>query len=275
MKYFQDKVAIVTGAGSGIGKELAKELARQGAKLAVTDIVPERVDQVVKELKEMGAEAKGYPVDHSDLAKVKDFAQKFFSDWNEIDVLCLNAGVGLGGKIEQHTIEDWEWIINNNLWSVIYMLQLFLPKMIERQAGKILITASGAGLIGIPGTTPYCTTKFALVGLAESLRAELSKYQINVSVLCPGIINTNIVRDSRLYLADESGQNLKTKFTDFYQRFGADPAKVARDGIRALRRGRGIQPSPLHMWPLYILKRISPALYQYLAGLTWRKGWLV
>jgi len=275
MANFQNQTAIVTGAGSGIGRELARQLARLGARLAITDLFQDRVDALVKELTGPGAEAKAYAVDHAQLSKVEKFFRDFSSDFRQVDVLCLNAGVGMGARIEQYKIEDWEWILNNNLWSVIYMLQLFLPGMIEQKQGKILITASGAGLIGIPGLAPYCASKFALVGLGESLRAELKKYNINVSVLCPGIINTNIVRDGRIYIQDQSGESVKGKVAEFYSRFGARPEEVARDGIRALSRDRGIQPSPLHMWPVWLLKRVSPGLYQSIARLVWRKGWLV
>jgi len=275
MKNFRDKVAIVTGAGSGIGRELALELARAGARLAVTDRYQERIDQVVGEIKGLGAEGRGYPVDHSNFSMVGDFAKRFFSDFGSVDILCLNAGVGTGGRIEEYDIKDWEWTLGNNLWSAVYMVHVFVPRMIAQGSGQILITASGAGLVGIPGMAPYCTSKFALVGLGEVLRCELAKHHITVSVLCPGIINTKIIQDGQIYMKDQSEQSQKTKIEDFYRRYGTDPKKVARDGLRALSRNRGIQLSPFNVWPLWLVKRLSPSLYQYLAGVIWEKNLLI
>jgi len=275
MGYFKGKTAIITGAGSGIGRALAMEMANAGARLALTDIKLERIEELRKELEKTGTEVQGYQVDHSDWAQVKEFSEKFFKEWAKVDVLCLNAGVGIGGRIEQTKIKDWKWAIDNNLWSVIYMLNLFLPEMISRKEGQILITASGGGLIGIPGMTLYCTTKFALVGMGEALRAELSKYNIKLSVLCPGIINTRIIQDGEIFSGDEQGEEIKSKVRDFYQRFGAEPKKVAREALRGLRWNQGIIPSPWVHSLLWILKRICPSFYQYLAGLIWRKEWLV
>lgn len=152
---------------------------------------------------------------------------------------------GLGGRIEELGIQDWEWVFSINIWGAVYMVQTFVPAMIERGRGRILITASGAGLVGIPGMAPYCASKFAMVGLAESLRCELIKHGITVSALCPGIINTGIIRDGRVYVRDDAGESAKSKVAEFYERFGTDPGKVAEDGMRALRRDTGSsRPQP-------------------------------
>jgi NAD(P)-dependent dehydrogenase (short-subunit alcohol dehydrogenase family) len=220
-------------------------------------------------------EAGGYRVDHSKRSEVEGFLEVFFKDFDHVDIMCLNAGVGLGGRIEEMAIEDWEWLMSINLWGAIYMVQLFAPKMIERgQGGAILITASGLGIISAPGMAPYTTSKFAMVGLAESLRCELYKHDIRVSALCPGIINTNIVRDAKVYMEDEQGVSAKSMVQEFYQNRGTDPAVVARAGLRAIRKDIGIMPTPFHAWPPYILRRLSPALYQSIVRYVWKKGWL-
>jgi NAD(P)-dependent dehydrogenase (short-subunit alcohol dehydrogenase family) len=263
MNKFKGKNAIVTGAGSGIGRELALRLAKKGANVIITDVVQKRIDEVVSELKSMGCNAGGYRVDHSKLDDVKKFAKDYFSKWGHVDILCSNAGVGAGGKLDELQIKDWEWIMGINLWGGIYMIQLFVPSMIERKSGRILITASGAGIIGIPGMAPYCTSKFAMVGLAESLRCELYKYNIKVSVLCPGIIKTNIIRDGKILFKDKSGGTAQSDVEKFYDRFGSSPAHVAAQGISALSRDTGIKVSPsIQMWPIYFMKRLSPSVYQ-------------
>ena len=158
-----------------------------------------------------------------------------------------------------------------NLWGAIYMVHLFVPSMIKRKSGRILITASGAGLIGLPGMAPYTTSKFAMVGLAESLRGELYKHNIRVSALCPGIIKTNIIKDGKVLFTDKNGDTVQSSVKKFYDTFGTDPAVVASQGLSALRWDTGIKVSPaFQMWPVYLLKRLSPTLYQAISRFTYK-----
>ncbi len=276
MYSFRGKHAIVTGAGSGIGKELALALGRAGARVWVTDIEAARVDEVVGELKGLGSDAAGSTVDHSDYEAVTELRDKFIEDWGHVDVICSNAGVGMGGRVEELTIEDWRWLVGINVWGSIYMTHLFVPGMIEAgRGGRILITASALGLQGAPATAPYTMSKFGMVGLAEALRIELGQHDIGVSALCPGIIATNIVRDGKILLADEEGETQQDPVAEFYDRFGTHPSVVAKDGLKAMAKDIGIMPSPLHVWPLYLLRRVSPELYTGLMKFVWKKGWVL
>lgn len=275
MSFFQGKMAIVTGAGSGIGRALALALADAGCKVVITDIIQERIDRVLEELGTKGAEAGGYRVDHSKLDEVKGFAEAFFSEWDHVDILCSNAGVGHGGRFEETPIEDWEWVLGINLWGCIYMMHVFLPRMIERKSGSVLITASDAGLVSIPGMCAYQTSKYGVVGLGETLRMELIVHNIKVSLLCPGFINTNIIRDGRIYLYNSTGRSTKPEIEKFYATKGVDPSIVAKAGLRALEKDIGIMLVPwYHSGPQYVLKRISPQLYHAIFRFLWRKGYL-
>lgn len=272
MESFRGKRTIVTGGGSGIGRALALALAAEGADVVVTDIVQERIDEVVAELQKQGARAGGYRVDHADLEATRAFSERYAAEWGPVDVLCCNAGIGHGARIETTSLEEWERVLGVNLWGVIYMIHLFVPGMVDRRQGAILITASGAGLAPLPGMAPYNVTKAAMVSLAETLRMELAAHNIGVSALCPGVINTNIVRDGDIHFDDAGEKGTKGEIVKFYATRGTDPAIVARDALRALKRDIGIMPTPAHVWPLYLLHRIAPGLYQRIGGAQWRKG---
>jgi NAD(P)-dependent dehydrogenase (short-subunit alcohol dehydrogenase family) len=273
MEFFRGKTAIVTGGGSGIGRALALALADRGCAVAVTDIVPERVDAVVEEIKRRGVQASGYVVDHSRLEEVRAFAEAFYSDWWQVDILCSNAGVGLGARFTETSIEDWEWLLGINLWGCIYMMHEFVPRMVERGEGSILLTVSDAGLISIPAMAAYQTSKYGVMGLGETLRMELYEHNIKVSMLCPGIIDTNIIDDGRVYLVNSKGKSAKAEMQKFYRDKGVDPSIVAEAGMRALEKDLGIVLAPWsHSGPQYVLKRISPALYHAIFRFLWKHG---
>jgi NAD(P)-dependent dehydrogenase (short-subunit alcohol dehydrogenase family) len=275
LSFFTGKTALVTGAGSGIGRALAVALAEAGCTVVITDIVQERIDEVVAELKGRGVEAGGYRVDHSDRQQVEAFSKRFFEEWDHVDILCSNAGVAVGGRQEETSLEDWEWQLGVNLWGAIHMVHYFVPAMRERGGGSILFTASDAGLFSIPGMLAYQTSKHGVMGLGTTLRMELYPHNIKVSMLCPGIINTNIITDGRINIMDGSGKNAKAELVDFYAKHGVDPSVVAQAGIRALEKDKGIMLSPWsHSGPQYLLWRISPALYTGIFRFLFKSGLL-
>ena len=271
--FFRGKNAVVTGAGSGIGRALALALAERGCSVAVTDIRQERLDRVVEELGERGARAQGFRVDHSKLEEVRRFAGDFFAEWGGVDILCSNAGVGLGARFIETTIEDWEWVLGVNLWGCIYMMHEFVPRMAEGGGGSILITCSDAGLFSIPGMAAYQTSKYGVMGLGETLRMELYEQGIRVSMLCPGIINTNIIDDGRIRLVNSKGRDSRAAMQRFYREKGVDPSVVAEAGLRALEKDLGIVLAPWpHSGPQYLLKRLSPSLYHGIFRFLWKRG---
>ena len=267
--------AIVTGAGSGIGRALALRLAGMGANVAITDIVGERLEPVEREIRGLGVKAFSDVVDHSDPEAVATFHEKYESEWGRADVLCLNAGITVAGPIEELTREDWTRTFGVNLWGPIYMLELFLPQMIKQNSGGVLITASAAGFMGLPALSTYSTSKYAMVGLAESLHLELSKHGIHVCALCPGVINTNIVADGKMRFDKGDDPKTQDKLVRFYATYGTSPETVAKHGIQGLVKNRCVQPSPAHASAMYYIKRFFPVLYCRIGSLVWKKGWAI
>jgi NAD(P)-dependent dehydrogenase (short-subunit alcohol dehydrogenase family) len=273
MGFFQGKTAVVTGAGSGIGRALALALAEAGCKVIITDIMQDRIDATLEELEGKGAECGGYCVNHTKLEEVQAFADAFFSEWDHVDILCSNAGVGQGGWYEETPLADWEWVLGINLWGAIYMMHAFTPRMIERGQGSILLTASDAGLVAMPGMSAYNASKYAVVGMGETLRIELSVHNIKVSLLCPGDIDTNIIRDGRVLLSDKTGRSAKPEIEKYYETKGVSPSVVAEAALRGLERDRAIILVPWkHHGPLILLRRVSPQLYHAVLRFALKKG---
>ncbi len=187
------KVAVVTGAASGIGRALCIALANAGARVAVADVDDAGMAGTVAEVEKAGGAAVAVRTDVSRLADVEALAERVFSRWSAVHVLCNNAGVALRGSLDTATHRDWEWVIGVNLWGVIHGIEAFVPRMIQRgESGHIVNTASMAGLIASQGLGVYNTTKYAVVGLSETLQKDLRPYNIGVSVLCPMGVSTAI-----------------------------------------------------------------------------------
>lgn len=262
------KTALISGAGSGIGLALAKELGRQGATIIGTDIHQDRLDSMLFDLEKSGIKAFAYRVDHANLTDVQALVQKVRKEAGGVDILCCNAGVGHGGKIDSITLDDWKWVIDINLWGTIYLIHFFLPSMVERKQGQILITASGAGLSPLGGMAPYSMTKAALVSLTSVMRMDLAVHNINVSALCPGIIKTNIMKDGKL-----RGEHNRVGAIELYETRGVSPDKIARTAIRGLKKKKGIIPAPWGQVAIpALLYRLSPDLIVGLGRILFRYG---
>jgi len=195
---FEGRVAVVTGGGSGIGRALALGLARERARVVVADIDARAAEDVATLIRSEGAEALAVPTDVADLASVQALADRAFRTFGAVHVLCNNAGVALSGGLETATHRDWQWVIGVNLWGVIHGIETFVPRMIAgKEGGHIVNTASMAGLIASQGLGVYNTTKYAVVGLSETLAKDLRPYGIGVSVLCPMGVSTQIRASDR------------------------------------------------------------------------------
>jgi NAD(P)-dependent dehydrogenase (short-subunit alcohol dehydrogenase family) len=249
----EGKLALVTGAGSGIGRATAEALAKAGARLVVVDVDEERVDAMSRALGSKCVLAKRVDVSRKD--EMKALAADVHAAAGALDVLVNNAGVGHSGGVLDSTLADWEWVVGVNLWGVVYGCHFFVPKMVERGGGgHVVNVASGFGLMAAAGVAPYCTTKFAVVGLSESLRAELAPHGIGVSAVCPGVINTDIIARGRF-----SDEKLRPVTAKAFETRGHAPERVAQAILRGIRRNEGVVPVGPEAWAGWIGKRISPA----------------
>jgi NAD(P)-dependent dehydrogenase (short-subunit alcohol dehydrogenase family) len=255
------KTAVVTGAGSGIGAATARLLARHGAKVHVADLNAGAASAVAREI---GGGAVDHTVDVARAEEVEALAKAVFDDGGRVDILHNNAGIAHGGDIEQTTVEDWQRVIGVNLLGVAYGVQAFVPRMLEQGLPATIVnTASMAGLFPVAKMAPYCASKFGIVGMSESLNAELRPRGIRVIALCPGIINTSIVRDGTL--RGQLGAD-QQKIVAFYDKHGVSPDTVAADVLSAIARPRLIVVSPpSQVLALHLLHRLSPRLAQPLA----------
>ena len=237
MKEFAGKVAVVTGAASGIGLATATRFAEEGMKVVLADIEELALEAAVTKLRNAGHEVLGVPTDVSKWSAVQALAEATMVAYGSVNVVHNNAGVVVSGPIEELSISDWEWVLGVDLWSVIYGIKAFLPFIKSAGEGHIVNTASTAGLQGPKGIAPYSVAKFGVVGLTETLRLELEADQspVSASVLCPGAINTQIVFSKR-NRSVESAANHKTSDVEkgFEENAGAllanegkDPAEVA------------------------------------------------
>ena len=237
MKEFAGKVAVVTGAASGIGLATATRFAEEGMKVVFADIEELALEAAVTKLRNAGHEVLGVPTDVSKWSAVQALAEATMAAYGSVNVVHNNAGVVVSGPIEELSISDWEWVLGVNLWSVIYGIKAFLPFIKSAGEGHIVNTASTAGLQGPKGIAPYSAAKFGVVGITETLRLELEADQspVSASVLCPGAINTQIVFSKR-NRSVESAADHKTSDVEkgFEENAGAllanegkDPAEVA------------------------------------------------
>ncbi len=264
---FADKIALVTGAGSGIGRETALALARKGCRLIISDVNPDGLQETQSMIDGVGACIRADIVDVADKNAMAAWADAINGQFGAVDILVNNAGVGVSGGILDTSLDDWEWIVSINQWGVIYGCHFFLPAMINRGSGHVVNVSSLLGFTATPGTLAYATTKFAVFGFSESLRAELAPHGIGVSTICPGIIKTGIIRNTRFRGVDDAN-GTRDRIDRMYRRRNYGPDKVATAIVGAIQRNRGVVPVSPESWGAWYLKRFTPGLLGVIGART-------
>ena len=209
MRDVAGKTAFITGGASGMGLAMARSFAKAGMKVVIADIEQAARDAAQAEFESSNAEFLVLPLDVTDRAAMKEAADATEERFGKVHVVCNNAGVAVGGPIDQMAYNDWDWVNKVNLDGVVNGIQTFTERMkAHGEGGHFVNTASMAGHISIPGLSVYTGTKFAVVGISETMRADLLAHDIGVSVLCPGLVNTNIFDSGRNRPEDLPGASL-------------------------------------------------------------------
>jgi NAD(P)-dependent dehydrogenase (short-subunit alcohol dehydrogenase family) len=249
MKDFQSKVAVITGAASGIGRALAEKCVLEGMKVVLADVEEQALSRTVDELRNLGGEVRSVMTDVSSAESVEALAEDAFTSYGAVHLLFNNAGVGAGSTVWESSLADWKWVLGVNLWGVIHGVHYFVPRMLaQNEQCHIVNTASSAGLIASTDIGIYKVSKHGVVTLSETLALELSerKANIKVSVLCPEWVNTRITEAERN--RPESLQNASTDSPPSAEtqavmqaiarvvKAGISPAQVADTVFEAVRQ---------------------------------------
>jgi NADP-dependent 3-hydroxy acid dehydrogenase YdfG len=237
MKSFSNKVAVITGAGSGIGRALAQQLSEEGAQLALSDV---NMDG----LKETQASLKGNSkvtltqLNVADRAGFEQHAKDVINDFGHADMLFNNAGVALAQTVNDCSYEDFEWLMNINFWGVVYGTKSFLPHMLNRPEAAIINVSSIFGIIALPTQSQYNAAKFAVRGFTESLRQEIKDSRVYVGCVHPGGIKTNIVANGRIHTSMVGEQTHTQQIEDFNKMARTTPTKAAQTILNGIRKNK-------------------------------------
>lgn len=275
MKSFHDKVAAITGAGSGIGRALALNLARQGCELALSDVNELGLAETVEQVRRFEVKVSHQRVDVADFEAVCQWADQVMIDHGRVNLIFNNAGVAHGGSVEGNALDDYHWIMNINFWGVVHGTKAFLPYLKASGAGHVVNVSSVFGLFAQPGMSAYNATKYAVRGFSESLRQELDIANCGVSASCvhPGGIRTNIAHNARMNdsLAEVTGQDAgqsRQLFNDLLLR--TSPEKAAAAILHGVQRNQRRILIGLDANGVDLMMRGMPSLYQRMVVLSMR-----
>jgi 2-hydroxycyclohexanecarboxyl-CoA dehydrogenase len=220
----KDRVAIVTGGGRGIGRAICVNMAKEGATVAIPDINPDAAKETADMIKRDGGEAMALKADVTRKAEVRAMVADVLKAYGHVDVLVNNAGIDIKGAVTELEESTWDTIMDLNLKAVFLCTQAVLPSMIERRYGRIINISSMAGKTGEPFTSPYCASKFGVIGFTQAVALEVGKHNICVNAICPGPVETELIKQSVAQAAELKGMDPE----EFFQSFYIDPTPLGR-----------------------------------------------
>jgi len=220
----EGRVAIVTGGGSGIGRGICRQIAKEGGKVVVCDIDAESAAATVASITEDGGEATSLKTDVTKKSEVRKMVEESRTKYGRIDILVNNAGTDIKGAITELKEETWDMLMALNLKGVFLCTQAVMPVMIEQHYGRVVNIASMAGKTGEPFTSPYCASKFGVIGFTQSVALEVGKHNVTINAICPGPVDTELIRKSVAQSAKIKGMSPQ----DFMQEFFIGPTPLGR-----------------------------------------------
>jgi NAD(P)-dependent dehydrogenase (short-subunit alcohol dehydrogenase family) len=234
-----DRVAFVTGGASGIGLGMARAFAERRMKLVLADVEEKALGAAVEALAKEGAEVTGVTCDVSDRASVASAAEAAEAAYGKVHVVCNNAGVSPTGLLEETSADDWSWTLGVNLMGVVHGIQELVPRIkAHGEGGHVVNTSSIAGLVALPTLGIYTATKYAVVGISETLHGELAPFGIGVSVLCPAFVRTRLADSGRNRPAGMAEIGEMPEFVAQAIDTGMDPLDVGRFVVQGIEQER-------------------------------------
>jgi short-subunit dehydrogenase len=261
-----NRVAVVTGGGSGIGRATSIALARRGCDLALVDVSEPAMAETAESIRGIGRKVSMHRVDVSSRDEMRALPERVVAEHGRVHVLVNNAGVGASGSFEDTPIEDLDWILGINFWGVVHGCRFFLPVLKAQDEAHIVNLSSMLACIGLPSQSGYAASKAAVRSFSESLGAELSASGVGVTSVHPGAIRTDIVRASRY--VDEAAKQATAERVD---RLAIPPERVATKIVRAIERGQlRVRVGPDAFF-LDVVKRLLPVAALRASGWAYRR----
>lgn len=262
-KDFKNKKCVITGAASGIGRSTAIAMGKLGAELFLTDINAKGLEETVQLIKSDGGKvSKSEAFDISQHEKVKEFANDIHAEFGSMDIVMNVAGISTWGEPHELKHEHWAKMINVDLWGVIHGIEYFLPEMVKAgKGGHLVNVSSSAGIVALPWHAAYSAAKFGVVGISEVLRYDLKGYDIGVTVICPGAVDTPLKQTVEIIGVDNDDPEvikLKERFTER----AVTPEKVAELTIKGIKKNKFMVITSFDIKFLYWCKRNISPLYR-------------
>lgn len=254
----QGQRVFITGSASGLGRAMALRFAREGCRVAVADVNDARAMEAAEEVETAGGEALVLHCDITSDASVRDAAEAVVQAWGGVDVLINNAGVAAAGTIVDTSMEDWSWMIDTNLLGAVRMCRALVPSMQKQRSGYVINVASAAGIVQSPGMASYNVAKAGMIALSETLRNEVRRFGIGVTVVCPSFFATNLMES---YRGPAAG--VRDMADKLMRRSSLDADDVADAVYRAMEKDELFVFAHNEARLAYHFKRLMPGMFYW------------